>query len=486
MAPQEMREGGSAAKTLPLAVDMDGTLLRTDVLVECIVAALVSHPLGVLAAIPLLFTKGRAAFKARIHGLVPLKVDHLPVRSDLLAFLHEEKARGRALHLVTAGEGEVAARVAARFGIFDAVHGSDGETNLKGTVKLARLQALFPGGFAYAGDSRADLKVWSGAEGVVLAGASSATARKARQLGKPVEAEFADESSPFRVWRKALRMHQWSKNGLIFVPFLLGAHLHNLKLAVTCVLGFLFMGVAASATYLINDLADLEADRRHRSKSRRPLASGALPVATGLVAAPAMLLFALAGMTLLSPAAAVGLCAYIVITLAYSFKLKRLALFDAVALGALYTLRLIIGTLLAASAFSPWLLTFSVFFFFSMSLAKRHVEVTAGTGDPNVNLPGRGYRPSDAPLTLGFGAAASTAAVLIMVQYMMAEAFPSGVYARPIALWAAPLLVGLWICRIWLLAHRGDLDDDPVAFAVRDKVSLAFGAILGVAFLIAR
>lgn len=482
----EPRASADTAKAgaKPLAVDMDGTLLRTDVLAECAAMALLKKPLQVLAALPLLF-KGRAAFKARMAEIAELDVSRLPVREALVDFLKTEKQKGRGIYLVTAGDRHLAERVAARFDLFDAVHASDGHTNLKGPNKRAHLQAAFPDGYAYAGDSRADLTVWREADSVVLAGATRGVAAKAHRLGKPVEAEFDTGGVSFKKWRKALRLHQWSKNALIFAPLMLSGKLAIPSL-ITCVLGFITVGVAASATYLINDLEDLHNDRGHRTKRMRPLAHGDLPIAHALVAAPLMLAGAITAAVMLSPPFALALCAYLVVTLSYSFRLKRIPLLDVIVLGSLYTLRLIAGTLLADTPFSPWLLTFAMFFFFSMSLAKRHVEVSSATTAPDKLIPGRGYKPSDAPLTLNMGVATSAAAMLVIVQYMMAEAFPSNVYGLPGFLWAAPVLLGIWICRIWLLAHRGELDDDPVAFAVKDPISLGLGVVLVVFFLLAR
>lgn len=470
----------------PLAVDMDGTLLRVDVLCEGLAAAVFRQPLAVLAAFLLLLTQGIPAFKARIAQIAGLDVSRLPAREPLLAFLRQEKAKGRPIYLVTAADQGQAEQVAARFGLFDGVYGTTGGVNLKGSRKLEKLKTLFPAGFTYAGDAAADLPIWRGAAGMILAGAGRSVAERAKRGGTPLEAEFDTGGHPVRAWRKALRLHQWSKNGLIFAPLMLSGNLGDMNRLVTCVLGFLILSFAASATYLINDLEDIEHDRGHRTKYRRPLAHGDLPVIQALVAAPLMLIAALVAAILVSPPFTLGLCFYLVITLGYSFRLKRVPLLDVVVLAGLYTIRLICGTLLADVEFSPWLLTFAMFFFFSMSLAKRHVEVSSATSAPDKLLPGRGYKPSDAPLTLALGVATSAAAMLVIVQYMMADAFPSNVYRLPAFLWAAPLLLGVWICRIWLLAHRGELDDDPVAFAVKDPISLGLGAVLGVAFLLAR
>jgi 4-hydroxybenzoate polyprenyltransferase/putative flippase GtrA len=481
-ATAEARRPGSEA--IPLVVDLDGALLKTDTLVEMATASFFRRPLRTLWTLRA-GLGGRAGLKAALAADHELDVATLPFRIELMDYLHGQRMSGRALHLVSAADQRVVDRVAAELELFHGAHGSRDGVNLKGRRKAAFIQERFPNGFAYAGDSAADLHVWREADAVLLAGTHPGVARRARALGKPMEAEFHAEPAGLRVWAKALRVHQWTKNLLIFVPLLLSDHagLHG---ALVAAAGFVLMSIAASATYLVNDMADLAGDRRHRSKRNRPLASGALPLIQAAAVAPIMLVLVFAGAVWLAPGFALALFVYLTFTLAYSLRLKRVALLDVFVLAALYTLRLVMGTVLSDTHFSPWLLTFSGFFFLSMSLAKRHVEVAAATGAPNQNLPGRGYRPGDASLTLGIGLAGSAAAVLVIIQYMMAEAFPSDVYRFPAALWATPVLLGLWVSRIWLLAQRGELDDDPVSFAVKDRISISLGLMLIVAFLIAR
>ncbi len=482
MGPDTPRAAGGAA--IPLVVDLDGALLKTDTLVEMAAASFFRRPLRTLWTLRA-GLGGRARLKAALAAGHELDVASLPLRAELMAYLHDQHRSGRALHLVSAADQRVVDRVAAEFDLFHGAHGSQGGVNLKGRRKAAFILERFPDGFAYAGDSAADLHVWREADAVLLAGTRPGVARRARALGKPMEAEFHAEPAGLKVWSKALRVHQWTKNLLIFVPLLLSDHagLHG---ALVVAAGFVLMSMAASATYLVNDIADLGGDRRHRSKRNRPLASGALPLIQAALVAPALLILAFAGALWLAPGFAAALLIYLALTLAYSIRLKRVAMLDVFVLAALYTLRLVMGTVLSDTHFSPWLLTFSAFFFLSMSLAKRHVEVVAATGPPEQNLPGRGYRPGDAVLTLGIGLASSAAAVLVIIQYMMAEAFPSDVYRFPAALWATPVLLGLWISRIWLLAQRGELDDDPVSFAVKDRISIGLGLVLIAAFLAAR
>ena len=467
----------------PLVVDLDGTLVRGDTLFETIAANLFSRPLQTLSAMAAIFS-GRAALKRRLAEVGLPDIASLPLNESFIAFLREEKAKGRSLHLATAADRRIADAVAARLELFDSVAASEAGVNLKGARKRDALEQRFPGGFSYAGDSRADLAVWAGAKGAVIVGARPGVAAAARANGVPVEAEFPPaQSASFKVWRKAFRLHQWAKNILIFAPILL-AHAYGDEAAVLrVVLGFFILGVVASGTYLVNDLADLGADRRHRTKHRRPFASGAIPVELGLAAAPTMIAGGLAAGFAVSPMFGLTLVIYLVLTLAYSFGLKRVAMLDVLVLGALYSLRLLMGVALVGSGVSPWLIAFSFFFFYSMSLAKRHVElVNAGDAPTNVNLPGRGYRPADWPLTLAMGAASTAASIVVIVLYLSEEAFPSGVYGAPGWLWAAPVIVTLWTQRIWLLAQRGELDDDPVAFAVRDRLSLALGALLALFF----
>lgn len=466
----------------PLVVDLDFTLLRTDSLWEQFVALLFHKPLAAIGALASLLA-GPAQFKARLAQIGEFDPTVLPYRQDLLDYLTLQKLAGRTVHLVTAADRRLAESVAAHVGLFDTVEASDGTYNLKGKKKAERLAQLFPAGFAYAGDNSADLKVWTLAKAVILAGVSPGLARRAKALGNPIEAEFARTPANYRVWRKALRLHQWAKNVLVFVPLLLAHRYRDLHADLMSLLAFFAMGLVASATYLINDLADLAADRRHPVKCKRPFASGDLAIKQGVFAIASLLIagFGLAFAT--SPLLVAGLAAYAFLTLAYTFRLKRIALLDVATLGLLYTLRIVIGAIVVGAPPSVWLSTFSMFFFFSISLAKRYAEIFAlSTRAPSGLIAGRGYRADDGPAVLALGVGAGTASVLIVVLYLTNEAFPSGVYHHPNWLWVAPFLLMLWVGRVWLLAGRGELDEDPVAFALRDRFSWALAAPLLLAF----
>jgi 4-hydroxybenzoate polyprenyltransferase len=468
---------------LPLVVDLDETLILTDTLAEGLVELVLQRPAALPGAVKNLVLGGRPGLKRFVSAHTELDVEGLPVREDLLTYLEGQKAAGRTIVLVTAADQSIADAVRGRFDLFDAAYGSSGATNLKGDKKRAFIRELHPDGYVYAGDSGADVAIWRDADGIIFAGPSARTRKAAGRLDKPVEADFPNSGGGLKAWRKALRLHQWAKNLLLFVPLGLSGRFLEPEAILLAVAGFVLLGVVASGTYLLNDLLDLSADRRHRTKQSRPLASGELSVAHGLLAAPLLILVGLAVGWLITPALGIGLLCYLAITLAYSYKLKRVPMLDVFVLATLFTTRIAIGALAIGANVSEWLMTFSMLFFFSMSLAKRHVEVVEAPA--GLKIRGRGYYPEDAPLTLGLGLSSAASAVVIMILYLAEDAFPSGIYSQAEALWAAPPLIAIWMMRIWLLAHRGQLDDDPVAFAVKDRWSLVLGAVLLTAFLIA-
>jgi 4-hydroxybenzoate polyprenyltransferase len=472
-----------ASREIPLIVDLDQTLVVTDTLHEGLAWLLFRKPLSlprVLASLP----KGRAAFKSKVAEECTLDAGCLPYRDPLCDLIRAERQRGRPVHLVTAAHQSIADSVAGHLGLFDTAQGTNGAHNLKGGHKLDALRERFPEGFLYAGDNIADLPLFKASSGAILCDVDNRVASRVK--GESVVlAEFRRPRATLKTWMKAFRVHQWSKNVLMFVPLLVGhAYTDPVKVALAFT-GFLLFCVMASATYMINDIADLQADRMHHSKRRRPFASGQLPVAFGLVAAPLLIAGALTAGYLLSPPFAVGMLAYLALTLAYSFRLKKVALLDVFIISALFTLRIVIGTNVVGLSYSPWLLSFAWTFFLSLALAKRHVEVARAAHRNVEDIVGRGYRGSDWPLTLGFGIGSGLTSVLVMLLYLANDAMPSGFYHRPEWLYAVPALITLWLMRIWLTSNRMELDDDPIVFALRDKVSLALGGATSLAMLLA-
>lgn len=423
-----------------------------------------------------------APVKRRLQAGADIDVRSLPVNEEVLAYCREARAQGRKVWLVSAADQEIVDKVAERFGVFDGAIGSDGRSNNKGSRKATRLQEMFPEGFEYIGDSPADLKVWKHAKAASLVGGGETRKKQVEAAGVPVARVFPTEPRPLHAWRKQLRLHQWAKNALMFVAPVLAMEIANVPVMLTVLMAFPLLGIMASGTYIINDLLDLTADRRHHSKAARPFAAGRIKLWQGLVAAPLMIVGSIALGFLLSPMFALAMAIYLVSTLAYSLGLKRVALLDAMVLAGLFTLRLVMGGVLANVPLTQWLLVFSMFLFVSLSLAKRHVEVLRKTAAGERKIANRGYRSEDAALTLGLGLATAATATLIMVLYLIDSAWPSGLYHYPDALWAAPVILGLWLMRVWLLANRAELDDDPVSFAVKDPISLVLGASVVIAF----
>jgi 4-hydroxybenzoate polyprenyltransferase/phosphoserine phosphatase len=474
--------GRPTSEQPPLVLDLDGALLRTDLLHETVLAYLRHNPMGIFLILAWLL-RGRAHLKRQLSRAVALDTDHLPLSEELVDFARTASDGGRTVGIATAADELVARRVAKRFGFVEFVVASNGVTNLKGDEKARLLGEKFPHGFTYAGDSQADIAVWRQASGIVLAGASPKTARAAVALDKPIEIVIRSPKLGAKGWLKALRVHQWAKNGLVFVPLVLAGLAGSAGAIWQAALAFFALGLVASGTYLINDLFDLSDDRRHWTKKDRPLASGRMPISTGVVAAAVLIV---SGFATAIPAGlgVLGLLAvYVAATLTYSMALKRQPIIDVFVLASLFTLRLGIGIAAVGVVPSAWLLVFSMFVFASLSFAKRLTEIQRSATAGRTEIVGRGYRTGDAPMVLAMGIAAGFGSVMIMVLYIMNDAFSATFYSAPVFLWVFPSVMFLWISRVWLVCHRGELNDDPVAFAIRDRASLMLGGVMGLAFV---
>lgn len=468
---------------IPLVVDLDGTLLRTDTLHESAIRLVRDSPFDVLR-IPLWLARGRAALKRRLASKVGLDPAALPYRSDLLDWLREQRDAGRPLILCTAADSAVAASIAEHLGIFDQIIASDGQTNLAGRRKAEALVERFgAAGFDYAGNSSADLAVWEQARRVIVVDAPTDVARRARALGE-VEREFRGGAAGVRTWLGMLRVHQWLKNLLLFVPLAAAHQFGDHASWVALSLAFLSFSLCASTVYIVNDLLDLESDRLHPRKRARPFAAGMIPVRQGVLAAP----------VLLAASAAIGLqvggdfmpwlAVYFLLTCLYSLLLKRLALVDCLTLALLYTLRLVAGAAAAGLALSFWLLAFSTFLFLSLAFVKRYAELLVQAAGARDRAPGRGYFTADTPLVQAFGVAAGYGSAVVLALYLNSDAVVT-LYRQPeIAGAAVPVLV-FWISWVWLQAHRGRMSDDPLVFALTDPASIAACLVFGAVLLLA-
>lgn len=469
----------------PLCVDLDGTLVRTDLLYETLLAALRRRPWIVLA-LPFWLLAGRARLKARLVEAAGDGVDiaSLPVTEDLVGYLRAEKETGRRLELVSASDRRIVERVAAQFGLFDDVIGSDGNTNLKGTAKARALIDRHPDGFVYAGDARADLAVWDRAAAAIPVNGALAR-REAVAARAPIEAEFGAPRRLLPALARALRPHQWAKNGLILLPLLLNRAYEQPLVLLAALATVALFSIAASGTYLLNDLLDLTADRSHPSKRDRPLASGALPIPLAMVLSPLLIAVGLAGTAAVDLNVFLCLLAYLALTLAYSFGLKTLPVVDVLTLGSLFTLRLLAGHLLFEGGVPAWLLVFCMAFFTSLALVKRLTEVRGLEERGLMATPGRGYHAGDSRFVLVFGLTTGISSVLIFIIYLVADPVHAVRLAHPEWLWVVPAVLGWWVPRVWLLATRGEMHDDPVVFALKDRASLLLGTVAVLAVLVA-
>jgi 4-hydroxybenzoate polyprenyltransferase len=469
----------------PLVVDLDGTLLRSDLLLETTMAFVRSHPLQLFKLFGWLI-HGKAALKQGLALATQLDVTVLPYDPAVIELIETERAGGRMIILATAAHDSLARRIAEHLQLFDLVWASDAERNLSADNKRDVLVAHYgEGGFDYMGNSRDDLSVWQASRKAIVVNPEAGVQSRAQAQGN-VEQVIESNRASLKDWRKALRLHQWMKNALIFVP-LLAAHQLNQPLQVlNGLLAFLFFGLCASSVYILNDLLDLTDDRHHQSKRNRPFACGRLSIRSGLVLVPLLLLGAFGGAALLLPwqfCAVLG--AYYLLTLAYSLSLKRQMTLDVIVLAALYTSRILAGAAAFNLPLTFWILAFSMFMFLSLALVKRYAELReARLKDLKDKTRGRGYYPADLDMIASLGATSGHLAVMVLALYIH-EGTTVALYSHPHVIWLACPLLLFWITRVWMLTHRGQMNDDPVVFAIRDRVSQLIGALFALVFWIA-
>ena len=469
-----------SADARPVVLDLDHTLLRSNVLHELALVYLKSNPLR-LFQIAFWLLRGRANLKRELAQAVLLDVEALPVNEEVAAFAREQKLAGRRIVLATATDALIARRIAKRFEFIDQVVSTDNGINLKGEEKARRLAAMFPGGFLYVGDSKPDLRVWAVAGSAVVVSQSSRFARRVARVAEVQRRVSIGDAGKAMI--RVMRPHQWAKNALIFAPLILDGLATNGGAWLQAAIAFVALSLLASATYVLNDLFDLQDDRGHWSKRNRPIANGDLPIGRAFVLCVSLLLAATALAFLVAPAATLLIAIYGALTISYSLGLKRQPIIDAFVLAALFTLRLGIGIAAVGAMPSPWLLVFSMFLFGSLSLAKRYTEIARMKEHGKRVTAGRGYVAEDAGLVLAMGVASGIGAIVIMVLYLIEDAFIAGFYTEPVFLWSFPAILFLWIGRVWLLCHRGELHDDPVAFAVKDRTSIVMGAGMALTFI---
>jgi 4-hydroxybenzoate polyprenyltransferase len=471
----------------PLVVDLDGTLIRTDMLLESASWFLIQHPLQFLNPLVWLMS-GKSVLKTELAERVHLDVSALPFNADLLDWLRAEKISGRRIVLATASHRVLAEQIMRHLNLFDELLATEGDINLISTAKAKALVERFgEGGFDYVGNDWPDLKVWEKAHTAHVVDAPTSLLLRVRALCNVGLVFNSDAPSKPMAMFKAMRLHQWVKNLLIFVPLMAAHQYADASRVVLAFMAFVVFSLTASSVYLLNDLVDVQDDRHHSRKRNRPFASGALSLITGWLAWPVLMLIAILLSVMFMPLFfSISLGIYFLMTVAYSMQLKQLAVVDVLTLAVLYTLRIIAGAAAIDVVVSFWLLLFSMFIFLSLALIKRYSELkVARDAGKTGALRGRGYQSDDLELVFSLGGSSGFIAVLVLALYIQ-DRQAAHMYATPQLIWLACPVMLFWILRAWLIAHRGRMHDDPIVFALKDKVSWGVGALMLGVFALAR
>lgn len=465
---------------MPLAVDLDGTLIATDLLWEGLFQLLRQQPLMLFFMPFWVFSGGPARLKQEIAKRIDIDATGLPYREAVLSRLRAEKAAGRKIILATGTPRKFAEAVSEHLGLFDSVIATDGATNLTCVRKRQKLIDDYgDGGFDYVGNSRHDVSVFDAARCAIVVAPDKRAARWHAEHGGDLI------SAPKVTWRtiaKMMRVHQWLKNALITVPLVLDHEYFNVSMLIAVLLAFLSFSAAASSIYIINDFFDLALDRRHPTKKNRPLASGLISVPAGLATAGLLLVTSLSLAMLLPETFLWVLLAYLAATTAYTFAVKRMLLLDVLMLAGLYTMRVLAGTAATGIEVSFWLLAFSSFFFLSLALVKRYVELRGSALEIGQRIAGRGYRAEDQEIIAQAGMASAFAAALVMALYIDSDAMRQQ-YTHPWMVWPLVPIVLYMVMRVWILARRDHLHDDPVVFIITDWRSQLI-AVVGATLLV--
>ncbi|MEW9583296.1 UbiA family prenyltransferase [Paraburkholderia sp. DGU8] len=468
--------------TIPLCVDLDGTLTRTDFLMEGLLVLFKQNPWSIVLCFVWIL-RGKAYMKEQIARRVNIDVGVLPYNTKLLDYLRNERSTGRPLYLCTASNERFARQVASHFGMFDGVMASTEQHNLLGINKVKALVEQFGDqGFDYCGDARSDIPVWRQARRAIVVGDSHLAASARKVNAATIYFEQKRHYVPLLL--EEMRVYQWVKNVLIFLPLLTAHRFTDIRAVTATCVAFASFSLCASSVYLLNDMLDLDADRRHERKRGRPFAAGKLPLSFGIAMTVALLAGSAMLATLLPWRFGAVLAAYFATTVAYSFALKRLALIDVFTLACLYTVRVVAGGAANDIYLSYWLILFCVPVFLSLAMVKRYVELDSILHAGKTEVAGRGYITQDLSILRSFGTESGYLAVLVFALYLNSPELQT-LYRHPKALWALFPLTLYWISRIWMFAFRRRMNDDPIVFAFKDKVSCAVMGLCAIAMFLA-
>lgn len=464
------------SNNIPLVADLDGTIISTDTLLESTIIAIRNNPL-LIFILPFMIFKGKLFFKQAIDKYARCDAELLPYRYNVVDFLKEEKAKGRAIVLATATVKPIAEEIGKHLKIFDEIIATE-NINLRAEQKTKVLVEKFGyGGYDYIGDSKADLPVWKSSRFAIVVNKSNSLTNKAKRNGN-VSKIFEIKKDDFNDNLKEIRVYQWIKNILIFLPLLMAHQIGDLTLIIQNFIAFFAFSFAASSVYVINDLFDIEPDRVHPRKRNRPIASGLISIPKALAIAFLLLALSILISVLYLPLKFILiLITYLTLTTLYSFSFKRIYIIDIITLASLYTIRLIAGGASVAVEVSYWLLAFSMFLFLNLAIVKRYTELKQLVEAKKNKTIGRGYFVEDLSLLRSLGTSSGYLSVLVFALYVNSKVV-LGLYNKPEFLWAVAPLLLFWITRIWFVAHRGKMHDDPIVFTAKDPVSYVVGFLV--------
>ena len=460
----------------PLVVDLDGTLLRTDLFHESALRLIKQKPWTALL-MPFWLLGGRAQLKRRIASQVRLDHRTLPFRDDLVEWLRGRKAEGRRLVLATAADQKLAEQTVAPWGLFDTVLGSDGKRNLEGRAKARALADAY-GEFDYVGNSRVDLPVWQACREAIVVNAGASVEAAARRRARVIRV-FPPPPGRWKELGRGLRLYQWVKNVLVFVPAVTSHTVFQRPILWKLAGAFVAFGMCASGVYVANDLLDLEEDRRHESKKNRPFASGRCSIPAGVFTAAVFLLAGLAVAVALGGGLALLLLFYICLASTYSLYLKRTLVLDVLTLAILHTVRIVAGDVVTGIPLSVWLAAFAFFLFLSLAFSKRAAELARLGQNGGGTVPGRDYSVGDLPVVTTAGIASGFLSALVMALYINSDNVRL-LYRRPAWLWGVVPLVLYYIVRMWVICGRGQLDDDPLIYTAKSPSTYYVAAFVAI------
>jgi len=463
-----------------LVVDLDGTLVLTDTLWESIVLLVKYHP-KYLVLLPFWLFRGKVFFKRKIADIITPKPECLPYNEQLITYIKEQRRRNRTIILLSASDNRIVQKVSDYLGIFDEAIGTEETQNLRGRNKVTLLRQKYPDRqFEYAGNGNEDIPVWKDSWKALIVSNNKRLLKTVNRIAE--NSVHLGIEKKKNVYIKALRPHQWIKNVLVFVPFLLAHPSYAPDTILNLVLAFISMSFCASCVYVMNDILDMESDRSHKEKKHRPFASGMISIPKGIAMIVVLLTLSFgSSVKLLSIPFSLTLLSYFTFATLYSLILKRLMLIDVLGLSAFYTIRLFAGSVAAEVPITTWFLGFSSFFFLSLAFIKRYIELLEYTSHENDSskLKHRGYEYADIPVVLAGGLASGHLSVLLFCLYITSSETVNTLYTNPKLLWFIAPLLTYWISRLWILAQRKVVHSDPVLFAAKDPASWIIGIIVG-------